>query len=196
MQMKQRAEDSNPLTGLPGNQGIFNEIKRRIHEKQKFVVFHTDLDRFKAFNDYYGLAKGDEVIKQTAAILRDALREKGAKSDFVGHQGGDDFIVIVGQHHSKEVAEYVTSRFESRIVKAFYNKDDYERGYMVGIDRRAELAPGEVAKPAQIPLMAISLAGVSNGKKDFADYFDCLERAVKVKTEVKKIPGSCYQIQE
>ncbi len=195
MLMKQRAEDANPLTGLPGNQGIFDEIKRRIHEKQKFVVFHADLDRFKSFNDYYGLARGDEVLKQTAVLLREAILTKGSKTDFIGHQGGDDFILVVNQHHAKEVAEYVTSNFETRLVKAFYRKEDYERGYMVGIDRRAELT-GETARPAQIPLMAISLAGVSNAEKDFADYFDCLGRAVNVKTEAKKIPGSCYIIRE
>lgn len=193
--MKQKAEDANPLTGLPGNQGIFDEIKKRIHEKQKFVVFHADLDRFKAFNDYYGLARGDEVIKQTAALFRDALQQKGSKTDFVGHQGGDDFIIVAIPSHAKEIAEYITAQFQERIVRAFYSKEDFDRGYMLGVDRRAELA-GDVGKSVQIPLMAISLAGVTNSKHDFADYFDCLGRAVKVKSEVKKIPGSCYLIQE
>jgi len=194
-QMKQKAEDANPLTGLPGNQGIFDEIKKRIHEKQKFVVFHTDLDRFKAFNDYYGLARGDEVIKQTAALLREALKQTGAKTDFVGHQGGDDFLLVLSPTHAKQVAEYVIAGFTNRIVKAFYKPEDFDRGYMLGIDRRAELA-GDVGKTVQIPLMAISLAGISNAKKDFADYHDCLGRAVSVKSDVKKIPGSCYIIQE
>lgn len=194
-QMKQRAEDANPLTGLPGNQGIFDEIKKRIHEKQKFVVFHADLDRFKAFNDYYGLARGDEVIKQTAALLREAIQETGSKIDFVGHQGGDDFLLVLSPTHAKQVAEYVIAGFTNRVVKAFYKPEDFERGYMLGIDRRAELA-GDIGKTVQIPLMAISLAGITNAKRDFADYYDCLERAVKVKTEVKKIPGSCYLIQD
>jgi GGDEF domain-containing protein len=194
-QMKQKAEDANPLTGLPGNQGIFDEIKNRIYEKQKFVVFHADLDRFKAFNDYYGLARGDEVIKQTATLLREALQKSGSKTDFVGHQGGDDFLLVLSPSHAKPVAEYVMAGFTNRIVKAFYKPEDFDRGYMLGVDRRAELA-GDTGKTVQIPLMAISLAGISNAKLDFADYYDCLERAVKVKTEVKKIPGSCYIIQE
>jgi len=193
--MKQKAEDANPLTGLPGNQGIFDEIKNRIHEKQKFVVFHADLDRFKAFNDYYGLARGDEVIKQSAVLLREAILKTGSKNDFVGHQGGDDFLLILGPAHAKQVAEYVIDEFTKRVVKAFYKPEDFERGYMLGVDRRAELA-GDIGKTVQIPLMAISLAGISNSKVDFADYYDCLERAVKVKTEVKKIPGSCYIIQD
>ncbi len=193
--MKQKAEDANPLTGLPGNQGIFDEIKKRIHEKQKFVVFHADLDRFKAFNDYYGLARGDEVIKQTAELLREAVQHAGSKLDFVGHQGGDDFLLVLSPNHAKPVAEYVTAHFHAQITKAFYKPEDFERGYMLGIDRRAELA-GDIGKTVQIPLMAISLAGISNAKRDFADYYDCLGRAVPVKGEVKKIPGSCYLIRE
>ncbi len=195
MRMKQQAADANPLTGLPGNQEIFNELKRRIHEKQKFVLFHTDLDRFKAYNDYYGLAKGDEVIKQTAELLKDALRQKGSRADFVGHQGGDDFILVCNPRQAVAIAEYVVTHFALRIVKVFCSKEDYERGYMVAIDRRAELA-GDIGKAAKIPLMAISLAGISNAKSDFADYFDCLGRAVKVKSDVKKISGSCYLIEE
>jgi len=194
-QMKQKAEDANPLTGLPGNQGIFDEIKNRIYEKQRFVVFHADLDRFKAFNDYYGLARGDEVIKQTASLFRDALKQFGSEKDFVGHQGGDDFLLILLPNHAKQIAEFIISEFDKRIVKAFYKREDFERGYMIGVDRRAELA-GDSGKTVQIPLMAISLAGITNSKTDFADYYDCLDRAVKVKSEVKKIPGSCYLIQE
>jgi len=194
-EMKQKAEDANPLTGLPGNQGIFDEIKNRIYEKQKFVVFHADLDRFKAFNDYYGLARGDEVIKQTSSLLREAIQKHGSKTDFVGHQGGDDFLLVLSPTHAKQVAESVIAGFTNSIVKAFYKPEDFDRGYMLGVDRRAELA-GDTGKTVQIPLMAISLAGISNTKVDFADYYDCLERAVKVKTEVKKIPGSCYIIQD
>ncbi len=195
LRMRQQAEDANPLTGLPGNQEIFKELKKRIHEKQKFVMFHADLDRFKAFNDYYGLAKGDEVIKQTSLLLKESISEKGSQTDFIGHQGGDDFILICGPQHAKEVAEYVIGNFDKRICKAFYSKEDYDRGHMVAVDRRAELA-GETNKAAKIPLMAISLAGISNAQKDFADYFDCLGRAVRVKSEVKKIPGSVYLIDE
>lgn len=199
MHMKAKAEDANPLTQLPGNKGIFDALKKRIHEKQKFVLFHADLDRFKAFNDSYGLARGDEVIKQTAVLLREAINTAGSKTDFVGHQGGDDFVVIVSQQKAKEVAEYVVKNFDEQIAKRFYRKEDYERGYILAVDRRAQLKEGDDLndyQKAKIPLMGLSLAGVSNTKHDFADYFDCLARAVKVKSEVKKIPGSSYIIQE
>jgi diguanylate cyclase (GGDEF)-like protein len=195
--MKQRAEDANPLTQLPGNQGIFYDLNKRIHEKQKFVLFHIDLDRFKIFNDTYGLARGDEVIKKTANLLKEVLREKGSKEDFIGHQGGDDFVLVVKPNRAKEAAEYLIDRFDHDLVKTLYRKEDYERGYVMAVDRRKIDETGEIQeKLVKFPLLAISLAGVSNAKKDFADYFDCLSRAVLVKKEVKKSVQSSYMIEE
>ncbi len=195
--MKARAEDANPLTQLPGNQGIFHEINRRIYEKQKFVMFHTDLDRFKVFNDTYGLARGDEVIKKTANLLREVVKLKGSKDDFIGHQGGDDFMLIVKPAHAKELAEYLIDRFDKEIVRSVYRKEDYDRGYILAVDRREMAETGaEEAKPVKFPLLAISLAGITNAERDFADYFDCLSRSIPVKKIVKKIIQSSYLIQE
>jgi diguanylate cyclase (GGDEF)-like protein len=195
IEMKQRAEDSNPLTQLPGNQGIFHELQKRIHERQKFVLFHVDLDRFKIFNDHFGLARGDEVIKKTAALLKNTVRSKGAFDDFVGHQGGDDFVVVTRPNHAKELAEQVCHRFDSDILTSLYRKEDLERGYILELDRRKFNETGEEVQ-AKFPLMAISLAGVSTIKKDFADYFECMASAAGVKKEVKKVVKSSYLIKE
>ncbi len=193
--MKSQAEDANPLTQLPGNQGILNELRQRILEKQKFVLFHIDLDRFKTFNDHYGLARGDEAIKRTADLLKHAVAEKGRPSDFVGHQGGDDFVVICQPGHAQGLAENILKRFDEEIVKSLYRKEDFERGYTLAPDRRSSAVPGQEIM-VKFPLLAISLAGVSNLKKDFADYFDCMGAAARVKKEVKKVIASSYLIQE
>jgi len=193
-EMKERAEDANPLTQLPGNHGIYYETQRRIQERQKFVFFHVDLDRFKIFNDHYGLARGDDVIRKTAKILRTAIQEKGGASDFLGHQGGDDFVILTTPHRAKEVAETAIHKFDD-LVRTLYRKDDYERGYILEQDRRSvEERGGD--KLVKFPLMAVSLAGVTNTKRDFTDYFDLLARAVEVKKQVKNVPQSCYLIQE
>jgi diguanylate cyclase (GGDEF)-like protein len=193
--MKKKAQDSNPLTGLPGNQGIFHELKKRIHERQKFVLFHIDLDRFKVFNDHFGLAKGDECIVKTAELLREVCEKKGQKDDFVGHQGGDDFVLVTRPNRAEEMAKYITEVFDSRVLKVLYPAKDFEQGYTMQIDRRRLAETGEEIM-AKFPLIAISLAGVSNAKKDFADYFDCMSSAVSAKKEVKKIIESCYVIKE
>ena len=195
IKMKQRAEDSNPLTQLPGNQGIFHEASKRILERQKFVLFHTDLDRFKVFNDRYGLARGDEVIKKTAKLLKEAAAAKGTPDDFIGHQGGDDFIVLTRPSHAKAVAEYVVEHFDKELIKSVYRKEDYERGYTLDVDRRRLAETGE-ERIVEFPLIAISLAGVSSAKRDFADYYECMNFAVGAKKEVKKVIQSSYVIKE
>jgi len=194
-EMQQKAQDSNPLTHLPGNQGIFQDLKKRIMERQKFVLFHTDLDRFKVFNDHFGLAKGDDAIKMTADLLKKALKEKGGDDDFIGHQGGDDFVVITRPQRAVAIGDYICAEFEKVVVKALYPKEDYERGYTMQIDRRRLAETGEEVL-TQFPLLAVSLAGVSNVKKDFADYFECMSAAVTVKKEVKKTIESSYLIKE
>ncbi len=193
-EMKQRAEDANPLTGLPGNQAIFHDLQKRIYEKQKFVFFHVDLDRFKVFNDHFGLAKGDEAIQRTAELLRKVAIEKGAQ-DFIGHQGGDDFVVITRPSRGKELAEHICKRFDEEVVRLIYPKDDYERGYIETFDRRRLTETGEKLL-VKFPLLAISLAGVTNTKKDFADYFDCMNALPPVKKKVKETIESSYIIEE
>lgn len=189
------AEDANPLTQLPGNQGIFHELSKRIVERQKFVLFHGDLNRFKVFNDRYGLARGDEAIQKTANLLKQAVEEFGTESDFVGHQGGDDFVLILSPKHAKEIAEYVIRYFDAEIVKTLYRREDYDRGYTLDLDRRWIAETGE-ERMVKFPLLSISLAGIANAKRDFADYFDCMNAAVAAKKEIKKKVESAYMILE
>ena len=193
--MKKHAEDANPLTGLPGNQGIFREVQKRIYEHQKFVLFHADLDRFKVFNDHFGLAKGDEAIKRTAELIKKVVRTRGASDDFVGHQGGDDFIIMTRPQRAPMLGEMICKQFDEEVVPALYKTQDLERGYTLHLDRRRLTETGEEVV-IRFPLLAISVAGVSNTKRDFADYFDCMSAAAEVKLEVKKDIKSCFSIRE
>ncbi len=194
-EMQKKAVDANPLTGLPGNQGIFTELKSRIFERQKFVLFHADLDRFKVYNDHYGLAKGDEAIKFTAELLKKALLEKGAQDDYVGHQGGDDFVIITRPQKAQNLAQYVIEHFGTEVVQCVYSKEDLARGFTVHEDRRYYTETG-IKKTTEFPLLAISLAGVSTAKKDLADYFQCMTLATEIKHEAKKNVKSSFIIKE
>lgn len=197
--MKESAEDTNPLTHLPGNNGIKYELQRRILQKQKFVLFHSDLDRFKVFNDMYGLAKGDLAITKTAELLLDVLQTEGEKDDFIGHQGGDDFVVIVKPNRAPHIGETIVKRFDNEIVKSLYSKEDFDRGYVETLDRRGAAEQGtSEAVVKKFPLLGFSLAGISNTKRDFVDYNAILKEAVKVKKEVKNknLNKSSYLIVE
>jgi len=193
--MKESAEDTNPLTHLPGNNGIKFDLQRRLHQKQKFVLFHSDLDRFKVFNDVYGLAKGDAAITKTADLLKEIIQKEGDKGDFVGHQGGDDFVLILKPTRAKKIAETIIKRFDEEIVKALYPKEDFERGYVEMLDRRGAAERGESeAQKKKFPLLGFSLAGVTNSRRDFADYNAVLREAVKVKKQVKAEIKSSFLI--
>lgn len=194
-EMTQRAVDSNPLTGLPGNHAIFSNLQKRIFERQKFVLFHADLNLFKIFNDHYGLVKGDLAIRNTADLLKKALTEKGTDSDFLGHQGGDDFIVITRPNKAQDVAQFVCDQFQNVVLPSLYNKTDLETGYTMHVDRR-QLSESGREVMLKFPLLSIALAGVSNAKKDFGEYSEVMDMAVEVKKEVKKENKNVFQILE
>ena len=87
----------SPLTGLPGNVQIQAEMKKRLFNNETFAVIYFDLDNFKAYNDVYGFANGDEIIKFTARIISKHIHNIDNGDCFIGHVDGDDFIAIIGK---------------------------------------------------------------------------------------------------
>jgi diguanylate cyclase (GGDEF)-like protein len=194
MVMKRKAEDSNPLTQLPGNKQIMADLVQRIDEHRKFVYFHVDIDHFKAYNDAYGLGKGDDVLRRTSDVLREAIAEMPAGSNvFLGHQGGDDFVIIVEPHVAEELGQTICKKFDATLTD-YYDKETLERGYFTGEDARHEgFGEAEIKRHS---LMSISLAGVSNQRMEGASYDEILREAVRVKKKAKKIPYSKALIED
>lgn len=110
-----QAQWANPLTGLPGNEPIRRELDRRLEEGKPFSVLYADLDHFKWYNDQYGFHRGDDVIRFTAETLQAAIREYGPEDSFVGHIGGDDFIVVIDYGNPVRIAEAILALFEKGI---------------------------------------------------------------------------------
>jgi len=185
VKMKERAENANPLTKLPGNIVIHEQIDKRIHENTKFMVIYCDLDNFKAFNDKYGIAKGDEAIKLTADVFKDSIKLKGNPDDFLGHEGGDDFILLTAPEKAEEVASYITSEFDKR-VRSLYNEEDLKAGKIIAHARDGTIK--------EFPIMTISLAGVTNTHRPITSYVEVTNIAAEVKKKSKAIPGSSFVI--
>ncbi|MFC1623726.1 response regulator [Candidatus Omnitrophota bacterium] len=175
--------DANPLTRLPGNVSILNEMQRRIDNNELFAVFYIDLDKFKAFNDKYGFKRGDEVIKNTARFLINSVQEKGAPQDFIGHIGGDDFVVVTTPETIDEVCKSIIANFDS-MVPDLYTKEDNKKGYVVGKNR--------LGKKEKIPLMSISIAVVTNKKKKINHVGEVGEIGAELKEYAKTLKGSNY----
>ena len=175
----------NPLTGLPGNILIEEEIKRRINEGKFFSVLYLDLDNFKAYNDVYGFLKGDEVIKFVAHILNKNVKELGNNEDFVGHIGGDDFISITTPPKADAISKSIINQFDSTI-SLFYSSEDRRKGYIITKDRTNQ--------EIKYPFMSISIAVVSNKKRVIDSHWQVAEIAAEMKKFAKSKMGSvCVQ---
>src|SRR5213593_1139713 len=117
----------SPLTGLPGNIRVQEEIRRQVAEDEPFAVLYCDLDYFKAYNDYYGFVRGDRAIQALARLLTEVVHEAAGPRGFVGHVGGDDFVVIVDPEVAEPAAQQVCRRFDA-LVPELYDRIDAERG--------------------------------------------------------------------
>jgi GGDEF domain-containing protein len=183
-EMHQSARSANPLTGLPGNVEIEHHILERLGSGSPFAVLYCDLDNFKAYNDCYGFARGDDVILYTRDCLAKAAA--AASSDcFVGHQGGDDFVVVCRADDWEQVASSFVALFEHGIGR-FYNETDRARGYILSRDRRD--------REQTFPLMSVSVAAASNQQRRFDSYGEIVAVVSEVKRMVKGRSGSGYAI--
>lgn len=179
----ERSLDANPLTRLPGNVSILNEIERRIDEDRPFAVCYLDLDRFKAFNDKHGFEQGDRVIRETGRILIKTIQKLGGPDDFIGHIGGDDFVIVTTPGAVDTICEQIIEAFDGAI-SYFYSKEDQAKGYLMRKDRRG--------KTHKIPFMSISIGVVTNEKRSMSHVAEVGEIGAELKQFAKSLKGSNY----
>jgi len=166
-------KDVNPLTGLSGTSCIESDILKRMNDPcKKFGMIRIDLDNFKAFNDVYGLLHGDEVLKLVAEILRETIKTSGNENDFIGHIGGDNFVVITSPDNVDMLSKQITSEFDRRIHSC-YHKDDVQRGYILRDKERHSL-------------LTMSTECATNRDRDIYNYQDFERVANEVKVYAKK----------
>lgn len=175
----------SPLTGLPGNVQIQTEIKKRLLKKEEFAILYFDLDNFKSYNDLYGFAKGDEIIKFTAKTITRNVHSSNSENCFVGHIGGDDFIAIVENANYEEICKNVIKEFDENVLE-YFTKEDAQRGYVEVANRRGIIE--------QFPLTSISIGVVDVDKGRFKNVLEIGEVGAQVKHVSKTIVGSSYAI--
>ncbi len=181
--MRRSAEAiSSPTTHLPGSAAIEREVVRRLKEQKPFAFCYLDLDNLKAYNDYYGFAKADGVVRQTGDLLRETFARDAMQSDFLGHVAGDDFVFICSSGTVDTVCEKVIEAFD-RIIPLYYDQVDRERGYIEAEDR--------FGQRRRFPIMSVSIVAVmSDGVS--ADHSDLARRAAELKKKAKAVVGSVY----
>ena len=174
----------SPLTGLPGNIRIQEEIERQVREHRPFAVLYVDLDNFKTYNDKYGFVRGDRLIQGTARMIQDAVMAND-HDGFIGHVGGDDFVAVVEPDVAEDVAKAVCDRFDTDRA-LYYEYDDLDRGFVRMEDRKGV--------EQDIPLVSVSVGIATTSKRAFAHYGEAVAVATEMKQFAKRDGGSSYAV--
>ncbi len=164
------AKHLNPLSGLPGNVIIEQILNKLLMDFKEYSVAYLDIDNFKAYNDVYGFEKGDWVIK----LLSDILKKHRDDLYFIGHVGGDDFVIIVDKCVCSDYFMNIKTEFEKEVLK-YYNSSDVENGFIISTNRK-----GEVEKFALITLTCVMVNNTGYNFKNVADLTEKLANLKKI----------------
>ncbi|MEQ9500659.1 MAG: response regulator [Deltaproteobacteria bacterium] len=175
------ARDVNPLTRLPGNMVIKQQVNQRLLEGQGFAVASLDIDHFKAFNDTRGFDEGDEVIRLLARILEDYTLEHSGHDVWVGHIGGDDFVGLMDPQFVDTFSRWVLDRF-AKDTRRFYSDEELEKGTVEIVTRSGAT---EV-----VPLLSLSIGVCSTSRPGLDDYRKITNVSAEVKKAAKATPGN------
>ena len=175
--------DSNPLTRLPGNPSIQARVENEIASGRKFAVLYCDLNNFKAYNDKYGFAAGDRaLIAFSAIIVKAAAQDPGA---FVGHIGGDDFIVVCSFDKAQPIAQAITQQLDEE-APSFYNEQDRAQGYMQSVNRKGETE--------NFKFLSVVIGIVHNTQRPLTSFAMVSNIGSELKCLAKRHEGASYYV--
>jgi diguanylate cyclase (GGDEF)-like protein len=184
-ELEQASLDASPLTRLPGNIAIERSINRRLREGVPFAMCYLDLDNFKSYNDRYGYIRASDLIREAGRVIYDAVKRLNDPEAFVGHIGGDDFVVIIGSMLVKEACKSIIHDIDA-MVPAYYSEEDRTAGFIEGVDR--------YGVPRNFPLISISIAAMDCQPGRYSTAAEIATAAAAVKDRVKEAKGSNYII--
>ncbi len=185
LRRREAALASSPMTRLPGGRAIDREVEHRLEARAPFALSYVDLDNLKAFNDTYGYAKADGVVLQTAGILRDAVAMHGGDAAFLGHVGGDDFVILTAPEHAARVCTEAIAAFD-RVIPLYYDRADRERGSIEAVDR--------FGTRRRFPILSVSIATVHAPPGRFPRHAELARAAAELKERAKRVPGSIHLV--
>lgn len=184
-ELEQISLDASPLTRLPGNIAIERYINRHLKEERPFAMCYLDLDNFKSYNDHYGYIKASEVLKEAGHVIYEAVAGVKKTDTFVGHIGGDDFVVIVDEADADATCQAIIREIDAMIPK-YYSDEDRVKGFIDGVDR--------YGVERRFQLISISIAALVCRPGDYGSAAEIATTAAKLKDQVKSTSGSNYII--
>jgi diguanylate cyclase (GGDEF)-like protein len=174
----------SPLTSLPGNVRIEDEIAGRVSSGSPFAVAYLDLDNFKAFNDAHGFLRGDQVILLLATALRRAVVGANPPA-FIGHVGGDDFVLVCRPEQVEDLSFAAVEYFDDK-SPALHDAADVARGYLEVVDRKGVMR--------DYPLVSVSVGIATSERRRFDDYREVVLVATEMKGVAKGEIGSAIAV--
>jgi diguanylate cyclase (GGDEF)-like protein len=167
----ERESLTDPRTGLPSGR-LIEEQLRRIIRMQDWALIDIRINHFEPFKEVYGFVAGDEVLRFTSMLLGEVVDELGDSDDFIGHAGGDSFIIITHEEKAQAIRQRLKTRFAEEVL-AQYNFLDRQRGYL--------LTPVDEDKDEQTPLMGMAIGVVSPSQYQFSDIREITELAAEAR---------------
>jgi PleD family two-component response regulator len=161
---------TDPRSGLPSGR-LIEEQLRRIIGQNGWTLMDLRLEHFEPFKEVYGFVAGDDVLRFTAMLIGEVIDEAGSQKDFIGHPGGDNFIVITSENDGPKIKDLIRDRFADQVL-THYSFMDREQGY---------LSPGGQGGDERVPLMSISIGSVGPSEHEFADIREITELAAEAR---------------
>lgn len=177
----------SPLTGLPAGQRIEKALTQQLRSGATWALLYFDLDHFKAFNDVYGFIQGNRLIELMAHIATEVLRDAGDAGDFLGHIGGDDFIIITSPSRITPICQALIAAW-SRQSRVYYSADDLARGTLHAKDRQG--------RPTDFPLVSVSIGVATNLYQPITTIEQVSHIAAEVKAKAKAMPGNSFYVDQ
>lgn len=171
---------ANPLTFLPGGPAIEDEASSRIRAGGPLAFFYMDIDNFKAYNDNYGYLAGDAAIRLAAQVLTEVQSAFTGEDIFVGHIGGDDFVLMCDPARAEEVACSIAEKFDAA-SRGLYSQADRERGAIFARDR--------AGNAREYPLMSLTIAIATNERRTLEHYAKMADITAEIKKHLKGRPA-------
>ena len=184
-ELEQMSLDASPLTRLPGNIAIEQVLEAKLGEGVPFAVCYADLDNFKAYNDRYGYIRGSELIKYAGEIIYEAVTAVDSENAFVGHVGGDDFVMVLAPEKAAEVCRAVIDKFDGTIAE-YYRPEDIAKGWTEEADR--------YGVNRKFPIMTISIAIIICQKGTYDSAVSIAKAAAEMKAALKEKSGSNFSL--
>ena len=167
---------------LPGNNVISEVLERKFQNNEDFTIMYIDIDKFKAFTDYYGFFRAGRVITFMSDIIKRNAYKYGTPKDFIGHPGGDDFVLIFEDKEvAKKVGDKIVEEYDAGITE-FYNKEDVEKGYIETLNREGEMD--------KFPISSVSIISITKEDNNYSSADEIFKEMMNNKKEAKDFSGS------